>query len=249
MAEYKVNLDIYHGPMDLLLYLIKREEVDIHSVPITKITRQYIAHVDPLRELDPNLSGEFLVLAATLMEIKTRMLLPSVDLMGEEGQEDSFDPRVDLIRQLLHYKQFKDAAEELQTLAKDQALTFQRKPGDFGTDDQEFDMDDVQPWDLFETFSSIMEEIGRRPGKTEIIYDDTPQERHQDRIIERLREEGTFLFRSLFDGGVTRSEICGIFLAVLELIREKLIRATKGDSALEIRIELHPDPPEPEKVE
>ncbi|KKK99677.1 hypothetical protein LCGC14_2630340, partial [marine sediment metagenome] len=118
MPDYRVNLEIYNGPLDLLLYLIRREEVDVHDIPIARITEQYLAYVDMLKVLDPNLAGEFLVMAATLMEIKTRMLLPTAppEEAGEEGLE--IDPRTELVRQLLEYKAFKDAAGDLADAAR-----------------------------------------------------------------------------------------------------------------------------------
>ena len=140
MTDYKVNLDVYHGPMDLLIYLVRKEELDIHSVPISKITEQYVRYVELLTELNPNISGEFLVLAATLMEIKTRALLPAYE-GAEDGEEDPLiDPRVDLVQQLLQYKQFKDAAEELDEFAKNQSRQFPRSPSDIKFED-EFDLE------------------------------------------------------------------------------------------------------------
>ncbi|MCK4601686.1 MAG: segregation/condensation protein A, partial [Phycisphaerae bacterium] len=116
MNDYRVNLDIYNGPVDLLLYLIRRDEVDIYDIPISRITAQYMQHVDLIRTLDPDLAGEFLVMAATLMEIKTRMLLPTPTPQEADGDEP-FDPRGELVRQLLEYKAFKDAAGDLRDAA------------------------------------------------------------------------------------------------------------------------------------
>ncbi len=128
MAEYRVDLDVYSGPLDLLLYLIRRDELDIHDIPIARITEQYVQYVDVLNVLDPDLAGEFLVMAATLMEIKTRILLPTPP--PEEGGEDGLqiDPRAELVRQLLEYKAFKDASGELAGAAADQATKFPRSP-------------------------------------------------------------------------------------------------------------------------
>ena len=144
MGEYRVNLDIYNGPLDLLLYLIRRDEVDIHDIPIAHITEQYLSYVGVLKTLDPNLAGEFLVMAATLMEIKTRTLLPTPTT--EEGAEDgqALDPRAELVRQLLEYKAFKDAADDLSHRGELQAMRFARtaKPSELDTD--ELDIEDVQ---------------------------------------------------------------------------------------------------------
>ncbi len=240
MADYKVNLNIYHGPMDLLLYLIKKEEVDIHSVPIASITQQYIEYVGIIRQIDPNISGEFLVLAATLLEIKTRSMLPANE--AENAEDDDFsDPRIDLVRQLLEYKQFKDAARELDSLAEQRSMQFHRAPAAIEDDMPEIDMDDVQIWDLFEAFRSVMDAVGSMPGQREIIYDDTPQELHQMDILDRLERAGTVSFRSLFEGRNSRPEICGVFLAILELVRAKQILVKKPRGTAELQLELRPD--------
>ena len=112
MAEYKVELDAYNGPLDLLLYLIRRSEVDIYDIPIAQVTEQYVAYVTLLQNLDPDVAGDFLVMAATLMEIKSRTLLPRPPV-EDDDEDDLTDPRLELVRQLLEYKKFKDAARTL----------------------------------------------------------------------------------------------------------------------------------------
>ncbi|GAI30682.1 unnamed protein product, partial [marine sediment metagenome] len=125
MADYRVNLDIFAGPLDLLLYLVRKEEVDIYDIPIAKITDQYIRYIEMLKSLDIDLAGDFLVMASTLMQIKSAMLLPKAE--PDQLQADDFtDPRAELIRQLLEYKKFKDAANLLSTAADEQKLRFPR---------------------------------------------------------------------------------------------------------------------------
>ncbi len=249
MAEYRVNLDIYDGPMDLLLYLIRREEVDIHDIPIARIAGQYVAHVEMLKKLDPNMAGDFLVLAATLMEIKTRMLLPVTEI--EEGSEEGLelDPRADLVRQLLQYKAFKDAAADLQTAATNQSLKFPRRPGsvDFG-DGKDVDLEDVQIWDLFDAFRDVMDAIGKTPTDHEVIHDDTPLELYQEDVIDRLQREGAMSFARVFEGRTVRHEIVGLFLAVLELVRLQQIFAAQGKNFGEIEVQLNPNPPTEEEL-
>ncbi|MFW6133679.1 MAG: segregation and condensation protein A, partial [Planctomycetota bacterium] len=161
-TDYRVQLDVYNGPLDLLLYLIRREEVDIHDIPIARITEQYLQYVNLLKALDPNLGGEFLVLATQLMEIKTRMLLPAPEALEGDGDADALDPRAELVRQLLEYKAFKDAAGDLAEAAEQQALRFPRAPARPEADDDEVDLADAQVWDLFDAFSKLMESIGHR---------------------------------------------------------------------------------------
>ena len=244
MSEYRVSLDIYNGPLDLLLYLIRRDEVDIYDIPITAVTKQYIQYVELLKSLDPNLAGEFLVMAATLMEIKTRMLLPTPP--PEEGGADGveLDPRAELVRQLLEYKAFKDAAGDLKDAASLQALKFPRHPPrDKGSDEPEVDLEDVQVWDLFDAFDRLMAAIGSQPTSHEVIYDDTPIELHSADIIDRLQRDGSMSFARIFEGRTVRSEIVGLFLALLELVRRKRVFAAQDANFGDIYIHLNADPP------
>ena len=249
MADYRVNLDIYDGPLDLLLYLIRREEVDIHDIPIARITEQYVRHVDMLKALDPNVAGEFLVMAASLMEIKARMLLPAPE-MPEGAEGIQIDPRAELVRQLMEYKSFKDAAVDLTEMAREQALRFPRgrvRPD--GPEEAELDLEDVQVWHLFDAFSRIMESIGSRPTHHEVIYDDTPVELHATDIMDRLRRDGGMSFERIFEGRTLRSEIVGLFLALLELVRLKKIFATQERNFGEIHVHVNPNPPTPEELD
>ena len=245
MVEYRVNLDIYNGPMDLLLYLIRRDEVDVHDIPIARITEQYVSYVELLKQVDPNLAGDFLVMAATLMEIKTRMLLPGPEI--EEGEEGTveLDPREDLVRQLLQYKAFKDAAGDLQSAALEQSMKYPRKPAKLDTgEEKDFDIDDVQVWDLFDAFRDVMEAIGESSKQHEVIYDDTPLELLQEDLLDMLMRDRKMTFREVFAGRESRSEVVGLFLAMLELIRLMKITCSQGDTFGEIILELNPNAPE-----
>jgi len=250
MDEYRVNLEIYNGPLDLLLYLIRRDEVDIYDIPIARITEQYVQYVELLKDLDPNLAGDFLVVAATLMEIKTRMLLPTPppEEAGPEGFE--IDPRTELVRQLLEYKAFKDAAGELKSAADLQAMMFPRpqaNPDDGG--EVELDLEDVQVWDLLDAFDRLMAAIGAQARPHEIIHDDTPIELHAADILDRLERDGAMLFQKIFAGRISRDEIVGLFLALLELIRRRRIFATQETNFGQIHIHLNPNPPSEEELD
>jgi len=249
MNEYRVNLDIYNGPLDLLLYLIRRDEVDVYDIPIAGITEQYLQYVEVLQRLDPNVVGAFLVMAATLLEIKTRMLLPtpSAEEAGEEGLE--IDPRAELVRQLLEYKAFKDAAGDLRAAADAQAMRFPRRPGRFEQGEPQLDLEDVQVWDLLDAFSNLMAAIGADAPMHEVIYDDTPIELHQADILDRLRREGPLNFRSVFEGLGNRTQVLGLFLALLELVRLRQIIALQERNFGEIRIHENPDAPKAEPDE
>jgi segregation and condensation protein A len=241
--DYRVQLDIYNGPMDLLLYLIRREEVDIYDIPIARITDQYLEYVQVLQNLDPNLAGEFLVMAATLMEIKSRMLLPKP--VEEETAGEEIDPRSELVRQLLEYKRFKDAASWLSDAADDQAKRFPRIPALPTLGKDEVDMEDIHIWDLVEAFSKLLQATLASVGLNhEIEKDDTPLALHQEDILDRLQREGPLPFSKIFEGKTRKTEIIGLFLAMLELIRQGLIRIEQDTPFAEIYLFLKVDLPE-----
>ncbi|NLF30873.1 MAG: segregation/condensation protein A [Planctomycetes bacterium] len=239
MEPYRVNLDVYNGPLDLLLYLIRRDEVDIYDIPIAAITEQYCKYVDFLQEINPNLAGEFLVMAATLLEIKSRMLLPTPTVEeGDEG-EGPIDPRADLVRQLLQYKAFKDAAAELADAADLAATRHPRRPVAPEFEQAELDLESIQIWTLLEAFASLMASVGVRERRHEVIYDDTPISLHAEDVVDRLTREGNMTFREIFGGRPSRSEIVGLFLALLELIRQDRVRIQQEKVFGEIYVFLH----------
>jgi len=242
--EYRVNLDIYNGPLDLLLYLIRRDELDIYDIPISHIADQYMQYVDVIRTLDPNLAGEFLVMAATLMEIKTRMLLPTPPPEADSEETDAFDPRGDLVRQLLEYKAFKDAAGDLRTSADEQAMSYPRRPAKPDHTDTDIDIDSVQVWDLMAAFSRVLAEIGQAGRIHEVIYDDTPIELHEEDILDLLNRHCRVTFSDIFRGRKSRGELVGLFLAVLQLVAQREVLVSQDIIFGEIVLELNPDPPE-----
>jgi len=239
LADYRVNLEIFAGPLDLLLYLVRKEEVDIYDIPIAKITDQYIRYIEILKQLDIDVAGDFLVMAATLMQIKSAMLLPSAP--GEElGAEDLADPRAELIRQLLEYKRFKDAANLLAAAADEHGERFARpntvieqlKP----TAEPAVNLDQISIWDLLEAFDAIMEATGAKFDMSHIT-DDTPIDLYQIEILHRLQMEGPMSFGRIFENRGPRLMLVGLFLAILELIREQLIWAEqpKGTGQIHLR--------------
>jgi segregation and condensation protein A len=235
--EYRVELDIYNGPMDLLLYLIKRDELDIYDIPISRITESYLAYVHMLRGLkdaqglDINVAGDFLVVAATLMEIKSAMLLPKAPAAegrgGTSAADELADPRLELVQQLLEYKRFKDTAALLEQQQQTHESRFPRYPAAHGIDPNEdppVDLEEVQVWDLLAAFDRLMKEVGvRKPKYHEVTYDDTPIDLHAADIEDRLKREGKLTLRQLVVGRKNRSEMVGVFLALLELIRQRKI--------------------------
>jgi segregation and condensation protein A len=249
--DYRVELDVYNGPLDLLLYLIKRDELDIYDIPIARITDSYMVYVRHLKELreahglDINVAGEFLVMAATLMEIKSQMLLPKPPPdAGADGQitaAELADPRMELVKQLLEYKRFKDAAGLLDRWRQEQEQRFARHPAWEALKSDEpppVDLDEVQVWDLLAAFTRLLSEIGTRPTNIhEVVDDDTPIDLHAADIEDLLRRQGSLTLRGLLVGRRSRSEMIGVFLALLELIKQKKIAVQQAGINEDIQIE------------
>ena len=253
MADYRVNLDIFAGPLDLLLYLVRKEEVDVYDIPIAKITDQYIRYIEMLKSLDIDLAGDFLVMAATLMQIKSAMLLPKAE--PDQLQADDFtDPRAELIRQLLEYKKFKDAANLLSTAADEQKLRFPR-PSTIveqlkGPDaEPAIDIEQVSVWNLLEAFDSIMAATGGASFDISHIKDDTPIDLYQIEILHRLQTEGPMIFERIFESGANRAVMIGLFLALLELVREKLVWAEQPKSSAKLYLRSLTDEPAEQAVQ
>ncbi|MGE4285700.1 MAG: ScpA family protein [Phycisphaerae bacterium] len=233
MSEYQIELtDIFSGPMDLLLYLVRKEEVDVYDIAISDVAGQFIEYVDMLQVLDTDLAGDFLVMAATLMEIKSAMLLPKVDVEDEMDGAQA-DPRNELIRQLLEYKRFKDAAGILEIKAQGQMFRHKRPDGyikRFEPDSEpELDMDQVSVWTLLETFDALLKATGNYRDYS-VIKDETSIDQYEVDMLERLQSEGPLTFEHLFTKRKrSRAAMVGMFLAMLELIRDNLIWAEQSD--------------------
>lgn len=219
---YRVQLDVFTGPLDLLLYLIRRDEVDIQDISITRVTEQYLEYVRVLEQLDPNAAGDFLVMASTLVELKSRALLPTPPL-GAEDEDD--DPRQSLVKQLLEYKRFKDAARALGSSADERGQRFVRAPGALPKELQGVELEEAQVWDLLAAFDRVMRETGRGPAYHDVTYDDIPIAEHRNYIMDVLATEGPTTFAALFDYDAPRATIVGLFLALLELIKGQQIKA------------------------
>ncbi len=235
-AEYRVALDVYSGPLDLLLFLIQREEIDIYDIPIARITKQYVEYVDLLRQLDPEVVSEFLVLAATLMEIKSRTLVPRPVL--EEPEEEIIDPRLELVKQLLEYKKFKDAARSLEDAAATQMQKHARRAVLPPLAPDEFELENLDIWDLFDAFNRLLKQIGRAGETYRVDVDDTPVALHAEDILDSIeRAGGVQKFEEIFSGR-SKAELIGLFLALLELIRRQRVRAVQDRPLGPIRIHL-----------
>ncbi|MCX5636971.1 MAG: segregation/condensation protein A [Planctomycetota bacterium] len=250
MTEYRVNLEIFAGPLDLLLYLVRREEVDIYDIPISRITEQYLKYIDMLKILDLEVAADFLVMAATLMELKSIMLLPKTE--SAEALQDQADPRSELIRQLLEYKKFKDAANLLDEAAEDRRQRFSRPDTIISSlkadNEPELDLDQVSIWTLLEAFNGIMAATGHYDDYSHIA-DETPIDLYQIEILHRLQTEGAMSFEKIFSGRDNRLVLIGLFLAMLELIRNSLIWAEQPDTKSGIVVHSLTDEPAEQAVQ
>jgi len=240
MVEYRIDLEAYGGPMDLLLYLVRKNEIDVYDIPIADVLDQYLDHLKLLRDLDVDGVGEFLVMASTLMEIKSRMLLPHPE---EEEEEEEEDPRADLVRQLLEYKRFKDVSEELGDRRREQGMRYPRGSSGAvatdGEDDDEpvFSLGEIGLWDLCAAYSRLLQEIEINTAR-EVVYDETPLEEHMDAILDGLHRREEVSFRGLFPARADRGVLVGLFVALLELIRLRKICVFQGEDFGEIRVRL-----------
>ena len=246
-TDYRVELDNYSGPLDLLLYLIRREEVDIYDIPIAHITEHYLHYLELMTNFNINVAGEFLVMAATLMEIKSRMMAPDAESMGEEDEED---PRLELVRQLMEYKQFKEAAVVLTERAHERAERFER-PGERVAENRgpaQASAAGVSLWALLEAFSRILDQTGAR-GPHTVTLDQIPQEQLHAELEERVREAGRLQFLRVFEGTSNRLVLIGMFLALLELVRQQVIRAEQAESFGEIWLSYVPPEERPAPIE
>jgi segregation and condensation protein A len=237
MSEYKVKFEVFEGPLDLLLYLIKKEEVDIYEVNLTKLASQFIEYIDMMREFDLEIAGEFLVMASTLMYIKSRELLPVDQQVQVEGEEDGEDPRWELIRQLVEYKKFKDAAAQLQTLEERQEGVFPRVPGklEFASESPA-PKPDLSVFDLLNAVSGILKRFAQRDGARQIYEDKWTVSEKIEYIIRVLTTRASIRFSELFADATSRSEVVCTFLALLELIRLKQLTCVQAGEFAEIEI-------------
>src|SRR5262245_21673924 len=247
--DYCVELDAFSGPLDLLLYLVRHQEVDILNLPIAEITARFLEFVEVLQVLDLDLIGDFVVMASSLIEIKSRVALPGPEEPPELVAPDE-DPRADLVRQLLEYKRFKDATRLLEEQAAEWQQRYPRLSDDRprgGNDPSRDLIKEVELWDLVSALSRVLRK-NTESGPGTVVYDDTPIGVYAERIRLRVLAEQRVPFSSFFMGTNSRSRIIGIFLALLELLRHHRFRAEQPQDYHEIWI-LPPLDPAPVEAE
>lgn len=219
----RIDLDFFEGPLDLLLYLIRKNEYDIFDIPIAQITKQYLAYLDLLKDLDLEIAGEFLVMAATLMKIKSRMLLPRPKL---EEEEDGEDPRAALVRQLLEYQKYKEAAEQFQDqeiLGRD---VFARKFPSPELSDVESEESSYLEIDVYELIEALRQVLKRIPERSPHVIRMEPYSvrERMGQLVEMLKGVKSITFEELFEGASTRIEVITTFLSLLEMVKLQLVK-------------------------
>jgi segregation and condensation protein A len=257
--DYRVQQEAYSGPLDLLLYLVRRQEVDLRQVSIRRLTVDYLEHLAEMQErISP--ASEFLVMASTLLEIKSALLMPppAEDEEDRQGSDAAggaaIDPRSDLIRQLMAYQRYRQAAEALRRRAED----WQRRhpvgplgqaehppPANDGSEDDgtpPLELEDASISDLCNAFARLMRSVGHTKPRHEVVYDETPVSLYAVDVLDRLRRDGPMSLRGLFSGRVHRGELVGLFLATLELVRRGRVRVAQEEQDQDLRLE----PTEPE---
>jgi segregation and condensation protein A len=234
--NYEIKLDIFEGPLDLLLYLIRKNEIDIYNIPIALITEQYLSYLDVMRSLNLDLAGEYLVLASTLIHIKSKLLLPPAE--GENDEEEGEDPRAELVQQLLEYQAFKEAAlhlDERPILERDVFTRGAPAAEPVLSGQEEEIMNEVDVFELVTAFRRIITGFDRK----EDLEIDTEKMSLTDRIndiLERLAEEGQITLADLLGDRTDRRRIIYTFLAILELMKLRMIRAYQSEPFGAIRL-------------
>jgi segregation and condensation protein A len=228
MMRFRVELESYWGPLDLLLYLVRQHELDVTNLPMASVTEQFLEHLAVMEQIDVNSAGEFLEMASTLIEIKSRMVLPG----DEEIEQELDDPRQDLVRRLLEYKQYRDAASMLEERSRQWSDRYARLASDLpqrGSSAEDPPLGKVELWDLVGAFGRVLKGKQSVRGSENIRYDETPIHVYMQRIDERVRREGRVEFAAFFDSAVHKSTMVGMFLAVLELIRHQHLQAAQPE--------------------
>lgn len=237
MNDFRVNLDLFRGPLDLLLFLVRKHELEISTLKLAQIADQFQEYLDVLKEIDINLVGDFIETASLLVEMKSSALLPKNEF-SEDDEEDWQDPRENLVQRLLEYKQYRDAA----TILNERGTLWQQRYSRLSNDlpareiaPQDQPIQEIALWDLVSAVGRVLRQH-KAPLQQEVVYDDTPIHVYVQQITERLSQQDHFLFSEIFRPGMHKSSIVGIFLAILELIRHHAVVAEQEGEHGDIRL-------------
>ena len=235
--EYNVQLEAFRGPLDLLLFLVKRHEVDIRDIPIARVAEQFLEYLNVIQLIDVEWAGEFLVMAATLMEIKSKMLLPR----SEEEQTEQDDPRLELVKQLIEYKKYKEAASLLEEQAERQLARLPRLPPEMSRplDPAQQPLQRVELWDLVSAFGRLMRETSALLPR-QIVMDETPIHVHMERILEMLIDKKRAPFSEVFAPPHSRGRLLGLVFGTPGAFKANKIQVEQPELFGEIWLVLVP---------
>jgi segregation and condensation protein A len=240
--DFQVELDIYRGPLDLLLYLVRKHELEVTDIPVAAVTDQFLKYVAVLEELDVNAAADFLDLASTLIEIKSRLLLPHEEEIAIEAE----DSRPELVQRLLEFKRFRDAAALLDERSRQWQERYPRHAADvidLRINPADQPIHGVELWDLVSALARVLRErANQHDPLATVVYDETPVHVFMERIYVRIVAEHRLEFSRLFTEATHRSTLVGMFLAVLELMRHRHVKASQGAPFGEIWMELGEQP-------
>ena len=233
---YHVKLDHFEGPLDLLLHLIRRDKLDIYDIPISHITHEYLVYIGIMKDMDLEIAGEFFVMAATLMRIKAKMLLPH-----REDQEDEEDPRDELVRNLIEYRKYKKAAEHFANKEEDMMKVYKRPvPECADQSGSEEESLELSIFDLMDAFRNILDDL-KKEISYKVIGEEFTVAEKLDMISRKISSSSEVLFTELFERGSSRSEIIVTFIAVLELIKNGILIAKPMKDNMDIWIYKKPE--------
>ena len=234
-SDYRIKLRVFEGPLDLLLFLIRKNEIDIYDIPIESVTKQYIEALRTMQQLDLEVAGDFFVMAASLMEIKSRMLLPKgLHAVDPEAGEDELDPRWELVHQLLQYKKFKEAARELGQLVQTRQDLMERYVSSLSLDQAERPLTSVSRIELWNAFNIVLRRLAEKLVVGEIHDETVTVSDQMEWLLDKVKVEKSFVFSALFPEGVTLRKLVATFLALLELTRLKRFRIVQNEAFTDI---------------
>jgi segregation and condensation protein A len=234
-SDYRIKLQAFEGPLDLLLFLIRKNEIDIYDIPIESVTRQYLDALRTMQQLDLDLAGEFFVMAATLMEIKSRLLLPRGQAaIDPNTAEDEMDPRWELVHQLLEYKKFKEAAIRLGEIAIEKQNLLARHVSALSGDPLDRPLKHTDRIELWNVFNIVLRRLAEKLVVGEIHDEQVTVADQMEMLLARLQTQPTFVFSQLFEGKITLRMLIATFLAVLELTRLRKLRVQQDETFSDI---------------
>ncbi len=235
-SDYRIKLQVFEGPLDLLLFLIRKNELDIYDIPIESVTRQYIDALHTMQQLDLEVAGDFFVMAATLMEIKSRLLLPKGQhAVDPNADEDEMDPRWELVHQLLEYKKFKEASAQINEMVRLRQDLMERHVSNLSAFGEERPLHPTDRIQLWNAFNFVLRRLAEKLVVGEIQDEQVTVADQMEYLLKRIETERSFVFSDLFPGKVTLRVLVATFLAVLELTRLKKLSLQQDEAFADIR--------------